>query len=236
MTREYRLDLTGRHKLIVGEGESDRNFFAEFCWRNSIEGFDYGFAGMHNPKYRPSGFDRFTEFLVTLHRLSGFNTLTDLVLVHDSTDEPDRRLNQLRRQIRDANRALGDQVYTEDPNPNVVSNAGRPRLHVLRIPVTARGGLESICFIVARESLDNSGHNGTEKEGWVDRFANSACVGWTTEKRDKLRLQALISAAWEKKPEMHFSQLFDITGDQLVPLDGSAFEQIRNFLQTVATL
>jgi hypothetical protein len=52
----------------------------------------------------------------------------------------------------------------------------------------------------------------------------------------RLRLQALISAAWDKMPELHFSQLFDITGNQLVPLDGNAFQPLMTFLQGVAAL
>jgi len=59
--------------------------------------------------------------------------------------------------------------------------------------------------------------DGTTIIGWVDAFAESACTNWSTEKRDKLRLQAFISAAWKKMPEMNFYQLFDITGDKLIP-------------------
>jgi hypothetical protein len=104
------------------------------------------------------------------------------------------------------------------------------------IPRNGLGGLETVCFDVARDHLNTDGDKGTQIEGWVNTFANNACVDWTTEKRDKLRLQTLISAAWYKKPEMHFSQLFDITQDHLVPLNGAAFADIRNFLQDVAAL
>jgi hypothetical protein len=69
-----------------------------------------------------------------------------------------------------------------------------------------------------------------------DTFANSACQNWTTEKRDKLRLQAFLSAAWSGKPDIHFSQLFDITKGNLVPLTGVAFDVIRQFLCAVEAL
>ncbi len=236
MSREYKYDITTNHKLIVGEGESDRNFLAELCVANSISGFDYAFAGIHNPRYNPSGFDCFGTYLTVLQRLAGFPALTDLVLVCDSTDNAGQRLTQLRRQIRNANRAINNPIYDAAPVANTIATAGNPRLHVLMIPHGAMGGLESVCVDVLRDTLNNSGQGGTQKEGWVDTFANSACVGWTTEKRDKLRLQAFISAAWASKPDMHFSQLFDITANQLIPLDGVAFQQIRQFLDAVAAL
>jgi hypothetical protein len=90
---------------------------------------------------------------------------------------------------------------------------------------------------VARDHQNDGGNNkGTTIEGWVDTFANSACQGWTTEKRDKLRLQAFLSAAWHRKPNMHFSQLFDLTKGNLVPLTGTAFDDIRQFLRGVQGL
>jgi hypothetical protein len=236
VSREYKYDITACHRLIVGEGESDRNFLAELCVANSIGGFDYAFAGIHNRRYNPSGFDCFGTYLIVLQRLAGFPALTDLVLVCDSTDNPSQRLTQLRRQIRNANRAINRQVYDAQPVANTIATSGNPRLHVLMIPHGTMGGLESVCVDVLRDTLNNTGQRGTEKEVWVNTFANSACVGWTTEKGDKLRLQAFISAAWPSKPDMHFSQLFDITANQLIPLDGGAFQHIKQFLEAVAAL
>lgn len=236
MKRQYSIDINKNHKIIVGEGESDRNFFAAFCEKNSIDLFDFAFTGMANSNYNPSGFDNFKNFLVVLERLNGFLNLTDLILVCDSTDDPSKRITALRRQIRDVNKILGRQLYDENSTPNIVSSAGAPRVHVLMVPIGRQGGIETVCFDVARDALNDSNANGTEKEVWVNAFADLACVNWTIEKRDKLRLQALISAAWHKKPDMHFSQLFDITGDKLVPLDGQAFHDIRKFLKDVASL
>lgn len=192
--REYAIDLRKYHKLSVGEGESDRNFLAAFCAANGIDGFDYGFSGMHNEGFNPSGFDVFESFLATLPRLAGFASLTDLVLLCDSTDNPANRLGELRRQIREANRMIGNQLFAEMPNANEVAAMGTPRLHVLMIPKDAQGGLESVCFEVARDYLNDGGQNdGTRVEGWVNDFADCACKDWgtqnpwTIEKRDKLR-------------------------------------------------
>lgn len=238
--REYApINLTGlsHYKVIVGEGESDRNFFAALCAYNGIDGFQYAFTGMHNDKYDPSGFDCFFRYLPVLSRAAGFSNLQDIVLVCDRTDNPDQRANALRRQIRKANTAVGRNVFSDQVGINVVAAGNPPRTHVLMIPHADNGGLESVCFSAARDHLNEGGRtDGTQIEGWVNGFATNACVGWTTEKRDKLRLQAFISAASKSKPEMHFSQLFDITRDRLVPLRGAAFDQIKAFLQAVAAL
>jgi hypothetical protein len=234
----YQISLADYRKLIVGEGESDRNFFKAFCTANAIAGFDFAFTGMHTePPYVPSGFAAFARYLPTLERQTHFDRLTDLVLVCDTGQAADRKLRQLQRQIRTANRVTGRIVFTENPVANVIAAAGIPRVHVLMIPRGRDGGLETICVDVARDHQNDEEHNrGTAIQGWVDTFANSACGGWTTEKRDKLRLQAFLSAAYRSKPDLHFSQLFDLTKGRLVPLTGAAFDDIRQFLRGVEAL
>jgi hypothetical protein len=234
----YQLNLSDYHKVIVGEGESDRNFFAAFCKANSINGFGFAFTGMHTTEpYVPSGFTAFVRFLPTLEKLTGFANLTDLVLVCDAGEDADRQLRALQSQIRKANHAIGRRVFAENPDKNVIATNGVPRVHVLIVPTDRRGGVETICTDVARDTQNDGGNNkGTTIEGWVNTFANSACQGWTTEKRDKLRLQAFLSAAWHSKPDIHFSQLFDITQSGLVPLTGAAFDDIRQFLRRVEAL
>jgi hypothetical protein len=192
---------------------------------------------MHTePPYEPSGFGAFHLYLPALERLTGFRDLTDLILVCDAGDDPDQKLRDLQGQIRQANRTIGRPVFTENPSANFIATNGVPRVHVLMIPNNRRGGIETICVDVARDHQNVGGDRGTTIEGWVDTFANSACLGWTTEKRDKLRLQAFLSAASDTKPDIHFSQLFDITRDRLVPLTGAAFDDIRQFLRDVAAL
>lgn len=234
----YQLDLRRNHKVIVGEGESDRNFFTAFCRANNITGFDFAFTGMHTePPYMPSGFAAFVLFLPALEKVANFDTLTDVILVCDTGESQDQKLRELRVQIRDANNAIGRQVFTENPDANVIAAVGTPRVHVLMIPNGRNGGIETVCVDVARDHQNAGGNNqGTTIEGWVDAFANNACQGWTMEKRDKLRLQAFLSAAWRAKPDIHFSQLFDITKGNLVPLTGAAFDHVRNFLRGIEAL
>lgn len=233
--RDYGLDLRNYRKVIVGEGESDRNFFAAFCAANGIKGFDFAFTGMHSPTYEPSGNTEFFRYLAALEKLAGFNNLTDVILVCDTGDKD--FLPALQKQIKQANQTIGRAVFDEAPKKNLVSSTGAPRLHVLMIPDNRPGGLESVCVDVARDHQNAAGGNkGTTIEGWVDTFANSACQNWTTEKRDKLRLQAFLSAAWEGKPDVHFSQLFGQSKDRFVPLTGASFDFIRQFLRAVETL
>ena len=169
-----------------------------------------------------------------MHRLAGFAELTDIVLVCDSGDNQKQNFEALCRQITKANKRLAVDVYPMPSVQNIVQTAGTPRLHALMIPMAGNGGLESICVEVARTHQNKGGKNiGTIIEGWVNTFADSACQGWTIEKRDKLRLQAFMSACYKKKPDLHFSQLFEITKNDLVPLDGPEFDDIRVFLKSV---
>ncbi len=231
--REYSIDLRRYQKLIVGEGESDRNFFAEFCTVNGMESFEFGFAGVLNENQRPSGFDVFDQFLHSVTFLPGFRDVKDLILVCDCKENANTTLRDLRKKIKKANAALGRKLYTETPDANVLAMEGTPRLHVLMLPMGGIGGLESVCLTVATATHDK----GDEIARWVDNFAEAACVKWPTERRDKLRLQAFLSASWPKKPSLHFSQLFDITRHHpIVPLDSPAFDDIRDYLKSVAAL
>lgn len=240
--RNYSLDVSARPKIIICEGESDYQFFAHLCARNGIDGFGIAFAGMHNPStYDPSGFDVIYRYLESLYDQRGREELTDILIACDSADNQNSRIRSLRSQIRKANKSLKkigapDKFYNETPNINEISQTGTPRLHVLMLPMAANGGLETVCFNVARNHWDHDNGGGYTIEGWVDKFADSACDGWTTEKRDKLRLQAFMSAAWSKKPDMHFSQLFDITGDKMIPLNSQFFNDILDFLRQVEAL
>jgi hypothetical protein len=158
------------------------------------------------------------------------------VIVCDAGENSNQKLKELRTQIRDANRKIGRNVFSENPDANVIATAGIPRVHVLMIPNNRPGGIETVCIDVARDHQNVNSSGGTTIEGWVNTFANSACQNWTTEKRDKLRLQAFLSAVWKSKPDIHFSQLFDLTKDRLVPLTGAAFDVIRQFLRDVEVL
>lgn len=237
MSRTYpALDFQTNRRVIVGEGESDFKFWQAFCRANSINGFNYAFSGIFHNDASPSGIDVFDKFLKALVFLPKFLECTDIVLVCDSSQDQDAVLRKITRQIRSVNREIGRTIFVEDVHPNVVSSEGQPRLHLLMLPEDTLGGLETVCVNVARDHLNRNGTEGSEIEGWVNTFADSACRDWTVEKRDKLRLQAFISAAWRRKPDMHFSQLFDITRDNLVPLNGSAFDHPRRFLKSIENL
>lgn len=229
-------DLTTYHKLVVGEGSSDFKFFKAFCAANNIGGFSHAFTGMHSINYQPSGFDQFKSYLIVLERLAGFAALGDLVLVCDSAESADQQFKLLCADIDKANKSIGRKVYTVPSSRNTLTTQGRPRVHILTLPHNKNGGIETICVDVARDTLNTDGKNGTEIAGWVDDFADQACKGWTTEKRDKLRLQSFLSAAWQKKPDVNFSQLFDLSRDKYVPLTGYAFDFIRQFLRSIEAL
>lgn len=172
---KYRLDLIKHHKVIVGEGKSDSHFFDAFCAANNIQGFGYAFTGMHDEGHSPAGFTVFVRYLFALNSLAGFDQLTDLVLVCDSADNQQKRFHDLRKQISGANKKIGNNIYSEPERPNVISTKGMPRIHVLSIPIRGNGGLESVCFEVARDHQNAESDRGTRIENWVNTFADNLC-------------------------------------------------------------
>jgi len=229
-------DLVNYSKLIVGEGRGDFHFFQNFCPSNGLEKFDYA--------HTQDGFSSFGKYLSGLEANTHFRNLTDIVLVIDSTDKPDRPLKLLHRQIKAANKTIGSDpaVYDEKPNANQIATAGNPRLHVLRLPIEGEGGLETICFDAARDHCEAVHGRGLELEGWVDSFANSACKKWnddspwTKERRDKLRLQSFMSAAWWQSPATDLTRIFRDARDKIISLTSPAYEPIKDFLKKVEAL
>lgn len=226
-------------KLIIGEGDGDRHFVSEFCAKHGILGFQYASTGM-NPEGH-GGFDNFGRYLSGLPRLTGAEKLTDIVLMFDATDDPARRFSDLCKQVQGAvgKGPEGDVRFAIPEGPNQISDKAPIRMHALMVPHDGPGGLETVCLAAARDADENR----DEIMEWVDTFANSACKNrgpqnkdWSTEKTDKLRLQAFISAGWDRKPDMHFYQLFDITKDKMVPLGSDAFSSIKVFLTEVEAL
>ena len=232
------IDLGRSQKIIVGEGPSDSRFFNKFCEKNTIGGFQ--FANPSSIERAPGGWENFGNFLKTLPLLPKFETLTDVVLFCDSADNPTNRFAALKRQIESVVASGPEgQVRFRLSDPNAVAFDGKPRLHVFMVPKTDKGGgLESLCLEAAAGAFDEPKKTIMQA---VDEFAEKVCKladgnPWTIEKTDKLRLQAFISAVHPRKPDQHFYRLFDAAGDQLIPLDSNAFDEIKNFLSAIAAL
>ena len=221
-------------KLIVCEGSSDKTFISAYCARNGIVGFQYACTA-EGSYDGAGGFDVFDKYLSRTPNLAEFQNILDIVLFCDSGDNQIQRFKALGKKINRVKAiSVGnvEMAFTSPKAPNVICENDPPRLHILMVPQKGAGGIETLCLRAAEgEAEDSDGIMSA-----VNRFADKVCVGWTQEKRDKLKLQAFISACANRKPDMTFSQLFDITGDKIIPLDSDHFDPIKVFLQNVADL
>lgn len=233
-------DFEAFKKIVVGEGPSDCHFLQKFCEKHDFAGFQFGHAGLHDPSGQPGGWEHFGDLLRLLPSLPKFEQISDIAVFCDTGDEPAKRFTALKAQIEAISVAVPDGTVTYIVvTPNSPSTTGQPRLHVFMVPsVDGKGGLESLCLQAASKIFDDQDKSIMAA---VDEFSGKVCKMadgklWTTEKTDKLRLQAFISAATPRKPDAHFYQLFNIAGDKLVPLDSDAFDGIKAFLSAIAAL
>ena len=221
-------------RLIVCEGISDKNFIAALCERHGISGFQFAHTAQGSED-GAGGFDVFDKYLSRVPALAKSENIQDIVLFCDSGENQDKQFQKLQRKVsRVRAKGIGGiQIsFTPPEAPNILSRNGRPRVHVLMIPKCEKGGIETLCLRAARSGITNVDRIIEA----VDVFADAVCDGWTTEKKDKLRLQAFISACAKRKPDLHFYQLFNMTSDNIVPLDSPHFSQIHDFLRHVSEL
>lgn len=234
MKRPYSLEFSAtRTKVIVGEGEADRNFFAHLCVKHGMEpSFTYAFTGMAN---KGNGFSAFGHFLSSLPIMARDANVTDAILVADATDDPASRFRELCRQIEGAsgNGPNGPVTYRKPSAPNVTSDGDATRVHALLVPMSGCGGLETLCLEAA---IDAAGADGAAAKACMDAFATCAASTWNTEKRDKLRLNAFLGARHKDMPERSFYEILDLVGDKAIPLRSAAFTPLVDFIKAVEAL
>ena len=85
-----KVNFSEDRKLIVGEGYSDQRFFEAFCKKHSISGFQFSSTGQVDGS-GAGGFDNFGVFLSAITQIANFDLVTDIVLVCDSAEKPDKR-------------------------------------------------------------------------------------------------------------------------------------------------
>lgn len=243
MRKHYKPDFTRSNKLIVGEGESDLQFFQELCVKNVIEGFEFAFTGMHEVKpsgeYGEAGFEAFGKYLKAFGKTSDLPKVTDIVLVCDSGNivpaNPHQRFLKLRRMITEATHSEPAIPFRSPDNPNQPDDGARPRVHILILPwFDEEGGIETLCLRAAEQAAGVDGQRVIE---CVKAFAN--CVdtsNLTKEKQDKFLLQSFLSGSWKRRPEVRVEQIWNTHRSVLIPLDSNVFMRVREFLQAVARL
>jgi len=203
-------------KLLVCEGHADRLFFQRLIDVRSLERIHIWCA---------NGNSKFDQALSAfqLKNPKIFTKLTDIIIVADNDDSPNKRFGSVVEQI---NRFFGHGFAPAVPR---VKGVKQPRVSILMIPWDGEEGhLERMCVEAARGSNSNLGQN-------IDWFLDlSGADKWANSRRGKAWLRTYLAAACEKDPCLPLGEVFEqAKHHSLIPVNHSSFDRIADFLRSL---
>jgi hypothetical protein len=190
-------------RIILCEGRRDKLFLEVLIQEHALPGFQVKHAAECNKtRENPTGtggVDGFGRALQSLVAMTGFRHLKGIVIVTDNDKESS--IKELGQKIRKCAKA-GKYEYRSTKTANLIVVANTPVL-IVPIPDDTCGNLETLCLPVLYDYWPRA-------EECVQRFLE--CTGatkWTKQHQlDKARVRSIISAHYEKEPDMGLGELF----------------------------
>lgn len=198
--------------LLLPEGRADRKLFEKLIEsRAGTPKFDMPWpttederphlpaTGNHHKYYGREGFARMLK-AVAQSMVLDYCEVRGILMATDAGDDPAEAFENVRRQIREANKASG---AGEFPLPSAagqiaLGKGGMPSVEVMLVPPSGQGSLETLCV----ECL---------KKRWPDVHAAAAAYlttpptdisAWNTEKQSKSRFQCMVAGKHKDDPTM----------------------------------
>lgn len=206
--------------LLLCEGEADKRFFDQLIARHNIfrDRFDVHFPSRHAQD--SGGRGKFGSWLSTTYETSeSFRDKVQAVLiVSDNDDDPGDSFVQVQAGLQRAG------FGTPDRDRIVARADDRPATVVLMIPIDEPGNLETLCVRAAY----NKWNIQAAIEGYVQATPAS---NWRLGKQSKTKIQAILAATCETKPDTNLAYHWQEREEFHVPLQDAAFANIVDFLR-----
>jgi hypothetical protein len=221
MTKEYSFDA--RPWLILCEGESDKRFLDNLIVARGIpNSFQIRFPD--RGRVGCGGRSEFGPWLALVRETSElFNkNIRSVLIVSDNDQDPVASLEAVKASLA---KAVGFPVPDTE---RVIAKADTyPDIVVLMLPHGEPGTLETLCLRAAYDKW-------AATKAPLDAFVGgTAAKGWHIGKQSKMRLQSLIAATCEARPDAGFAGLWRENEKFHIPLKSAAFDDISDFLQTL---
>ncbi|MGI0015157.1 MAG: DUF3226 domain-containing protein [Nitrososphaera sp.] len=207
-------------RLILCEGQSDAAFLRHLIQERRLPDFEVKY-----PKEGESGGrSAFGKRLDALRAEPGFERITAVLIMSDNDDDAEASFREIRTQIQWAG-------YPAPEAPlQVARGNGFPAVVVLMLPGAGElGNLELLCLRAAYDRWPNL-------KNCLDEYCQCArTVEWPLNKQSKMRLRCLLSAVCEADPNTSLVYAWsDGKRGDLIPLDHQCFDQIAEFLRSIA--
>lgn len=216
--RRPRGDAFERPWLILCEGESDKRFLDRLiAVRNIGNQFHVRFPDRGDGS---GGRSKFGYELDLLYRTvpTFRETIKAVLIVSDNDEDPNASWNEVKEQL-----ARSGGFGVPETERVVARATGFPDAVALMVPTGEPGNLETLCLQAAYDK-------------WPIRTALDAYVAgtpaneWRLGKQSKMRLQSLLAATCESRPDSGFAGHWREREDFHVPLDHACFNDLADFL------
>lgn len=206
--------------LLLCEGVSDKRFFDQLirCHNISPDQFDVYFPSRYGQD--GGGRGKFGPWLSTTYETSESfrENVKAVLIVSDNDDDPAASFAEVQ--------AGSDRAAFGAPNDEriVAQKNDHPFVIVLMIPMDEPGNLETLCVLAAynkwnlREPLNNY-------------VSATPASDWRLGKQSKMRIQAILAATCETKPDTTLANHWQEREEFHIPLDDPAFNEIVRFLR-----
>ncbi len=205
--------------LILCEGESDRRFFNQLIETRAIPNeFQVRFPS-RSPTDRTGGRSRFGPWLMAATLNTGWPSIRAVLIVSDNDDSPNASFEEVRASL-----AAGDWRAIPTAEGQVAKAKNFPDTVIQMVPSNQIGGLEDLCLLAAYSKWQNI-------EAPLGVYAQAAGVGsWGATKQSKMKLQSLIAATCQARPDAGFMGHWREDSQYHVPMDHDAFDDLADVL------
>lgn len=228
MAKSYDREKFTKRRAIICESAADAGFLRALITHHGIPKFDV--ICTTDFVKGVGGNTAFHKALFAIPLWPGFFNLRDLLLITDADASGQNSFRLVQRQIERAAAMMTPPapiIYGVPPaHLAKASSQPGPDISILVVPwINQTGNLERLCWTAAQSVAGN-------KTACVTRFARcSEAHAWADNKRDKMRMRALLSVTNEDEPDLSLSKLWSVSPGT-IPLNHPAFDQIVNVLRT----
>ena len=205
--------------LILCEGESDKRFFHQLIETRAVPNdFQIRFPG-RTPTDKTGGRSRFGTWLAGATLNSGWDNIRAVLIVSDNDDDASASFEEVRASLK-----AGDWPAVPAAEGQVAKAKDFPHTVIQMVPSGQVGGLEDLCLSASYAKWQNI-------EAPLGMYAQAAGVGsWGANKQSKMKLQSLIAATCQARPDAGFIGHWREDSQYHVPVDHAVFDDLADVL------
>jgi hypothetical protein len=206
--------------LILCEGETDKRFLDQLISNRALpDEFQIRFPSRGTDNR--GGRSKFGPWLNAAQAVTGWSDIRAVLIISDNDDDPPTSFGEVRASL-----TAGKWPGIPSFERTIAKSPGYPHTVILMLPPAGQqGSLETLCLLAAYFKWQNI-------QAPLDAFVQSAGVnGWSANKEAKMRLQTVIAATCNARPDAGFAGHWREDVQYHIPLNHAVFNDLATFLR-----